>query len=674
MERRITLETLAHRSDAGRLYLVVEARKDLLGRREILLAGDSETALDVEHQGPDPDRAVAAGQILRPLVVGIRRLVEGIARRERTQAATREQVLAHNAQNIHYLLLAEHRIVQTTRHDHVRAAEIVHFAVVYIVGKIVLPEPELRQERGFRTLGHVGPAVDKLLILHFGGQRQRIAYGIVPQGLDLDIISRALRYGVSVDLGIHPRQGLAVGRSPDQAVVMQHDTPAETAAVCLQHGLHGLAVTCPQLLGADMFLQILQRPEEPQRSIRGNPCRSRAREIAVMHAPHHRVENIHAILLVTLLQYHARQRDEGIASHRAVPRISGNHLRTAARTAYDELTCRVVQTTQEVDLVRAARKRRLIYLGYGLARGHLVRGGREDHALALLDVHLEVTRRQQILVAVIAALDLLGVFEIVVPVGCGYKLRIRLVGLQIEPRETLVETALDSARDGIRTAVGIHVCLRERMLVAEGEEGTQAQRGIRMGVDQRIAYHELRALVYPQQLLAQDHTPDTVGDRRRRRIFEIRDILVTARFVYALVTVQSQIERLVVLDDRLVQRRKQYVGFITVVDRRHHQSVVLAGIAAHDRRAHITALTVRSEHLALKRILQIAQLALVKCKCRHISILEKLSFLLKVNKIFRMRGTFSAFFYPVSLPVQNVPPIGSVRPAYLYKPLSTCGQ
>ena len=194
-----------------------------------------------------------------------------------------------------------------------------------------------------------------------------------------------------------------------------------------------------------------------------------------------------------------------------------------------------------------------------------------------------------------------------------------------------------------------------------------------MGVDQRIAYHELRALVYPQQLLAQDHAPDTVGDRRRRRIFEIRDILVTARFVYALVTVQSQIERLVVLDDRLVQRRKQYVGFITVVDRRHHQSVVLAGIAAHDRRAHITALTVRSEHLALKRILQIAQLALVKCKCRHISILEKLSFLLKVNKIFRMRGTFSAFFYPVSLPVQNVPPIGSVRPAYLYKPLSTCG-
>ena len=136
-----------------------------------------------------------------------------------------------------------------------------------------------------------------------------------------------------------------------------------------------------------------------------------------------------------------------------------------------------------------------------------------------------------------------------------------------------------------------------------------------MRVDERIADHQLRALVDPQQLFLQNHAADAIRDRRRRRILEIGDVLVTARLVDTREAVKRQIETLIVLHDGLIQRREQYVGLVALVDRSHHQTVVLARIATYDRSTHITASTVGCEHLALERIFKIAQLVFVKCKC-----------------------------------------------------------
>ena len=58
-----------------------------------------------------------------------------------------------------------------------------------------------------------------------------------------------------------------------------------------------------------------------------------------------------------------------------------------------------------------------------------------------LSLGLEITGRQQVLMPLVAAGDVLLVFEIVVPVGSRDKLRAGLAGLEVEPRERAVKAA-----------------------------------------------------------------------------------------------------------------------------------------------------------------------------------------------------------------------------------------
>jgi len=133
-----------------------------------------------------------------------------------------------------------------------------------------------------------------------------------------------------------------------------------------------------------------------------------------------------------------------------------------------------------------------------------------------------------------------------------------------------------------------------------------------MGVDERVANHQLGALVDPQHLLFEDDPSDAVSDRGGGRVLEVGDVLVAARLVDALETVQRQVEALVVLHDRLVERREQYVGAVAVVDGCHDQTMAAARIAADDGGAHVAADAVGGEHLPLERILQVAQFAFVE--------------------------------------------------------------
>ena len=217
----------------------------------------------------------------------------------------------------------------------------------------------------------------------------------------------------------------------------------------------------------------------------------------------------------------------------------------------------------------------------------------------------------------VSPFDLFDVFEIIVPVGRGNELRIPAIGLQIQPGEVGIQPALHPARNRPGASVGLHIGMREGMFVPEGEERPESETYVGRRLEQRIADHQLRTVVYPEQLFAQHDASHAVGDRRSRRIFEIGDVFMPPRFVGSRKTMQRQIERLAVVQDGFVHRRKQHVGTVAVVDRGHHQAVILARVATDDGRTHVTAAAVRGQHLALQRILQISQFLLIKCKYRH---------------------------------------------------------
>ena len=160
----------------------------------------------------------------------------------------------------------------------------------------------------------------------------------------------------------------------------------------------------------------------------------------------------------------------------------------------------------------------------------------------------------------------------------------------------------------------------QRLFVAIGEEGAQPQPDLRRGVDERIADHQLSPFVDPQQLLLEGDAAYAIGNRRRRSVAEIGNVFVPARFIDSAVAVDGQIERLALLDDRFIERREQHAGPVAVADGRYHQTVIPPGIAADDRCAHVSASAVGGEHLALQRILQVAQFVFVESKCRHVYV------------------------------------------------------
>ena len=409
------------------------------------------------------------------------------------------------------------------------------------------------EERDLRAGGKLLPLLDEGHVAVLAGKRQRVAYGVVPQSVDLHLVAVARGYGAAVDLRVHPGEGLCVGPGPDEAVVVEPYAAVDAAAVGFEQLLHHLAVALPDFRGTQLLFELLQRPEEPERGVDLGRSGVGAGEHAVAHLAHERVEHVDAVLLVVLFERDARQGEEGLAADDAVPRIAGQHLGAAARTADDELTRRVAQAADEVNLVGAAGNRGLEHLLDGLRRAHLVERGREDDAFALLELHLEVTGGEQVLVTLIAAGQLLLVLEVVVPVGRGDELRLGLARLQIEPGERAVKAALHAVDGRIGVPVGLHVGLRECVLVAEGEEWTQAQARLRVCVDERVAYHELGALVNPEHLLLENHAAHTIGNRGGRSVLEVGDVLVTARLIDAGVAVQGQVEGLVMLDNGLVK-------------------------------------------------------------------------------------------------------------------------
>ena len=84
------------------------------------------------------------------------------------------------------------------------------------------------------------------------------------------------------------------------------------------------------------------------------------------------------------------------------------------------------------------------------------------------------------------------------------------------------------------------------------------------------------------------------------------------------ILVQAQVEFGAMLYDRFVKRRQQDMVFIVQLRQRdHQQTVVLAGIAVHNRCTVIGTRTVGTENLSGKRLFQIGHQGLFKTQIAH---------------------------------------------------------
>ena len=572
------------------------------------------------HQ-PYPNRTLVVSQVASALIALDTTLIQRIARRQRTQTLRGCQVLTYHAVNIHALLRVEHLVIHRASDDLVGTDEGVHLALSgYVVSQIALTiQPELLNERSLDLLGHILPLCHELLVLIFASQLQGVANCVIPQCIDLDLIALTTCYGFAIDYGVHPSHCQRGVTCANQTVSVNCNPLADTATEGLQNLLHLRAIALPNLLCTYVLLELLQGPEEPQSSINRVVRLAKVGEQTVLDIANLSIQHIAAALHIALRKGQTRQCDEGIATPMAEPGITCDNVGALA-TTNDELTCRVAQAAQEVNLIGTACQLLLEQLIDILRRSHLFERAREDHALALSDLALEVTRSHQVLVCGIATTSLLSVLEVVVPIGSRYELHLLLIGLHKQPGELRIHTGLNAVHNGIRVAVGIHISLTYGVVLAESEEGTQAQQRARVSVNEGIADQQLRARVDPQHLLAQHYATHAIGDRGGRGVLEVDDVLMATGLIDAREAVQREVESLIVLDYGFVERREQHETAIRLVDRSHHQTVVLTRIAAHDGGTHITALTIGREHLALQRVLQVTELVFVKIEYRHIIV------------------------------------------------------
>ena len=262
----------------------------------------------------------------------------------------------------------------------------------------------------------------------------------------------------------------------------------------------------------------------------------------------------HVFKLVLLAEGEGKagKRDEQVACTALEPGIPGQYVVLVALPVV-ELVGGVLQAVVEAVARGAVFGFRLEDL-LQAARCYLGDAGREHDAFALLDVHLEVAGHVEVFVEVVAALLLLGVLDAAIPVGHEVEF-VFLVELHVQFGIAGIHARLDAVLHLLVVAAGLRVLVGVLADAAEGQEGAQAQRGGRVGIDQRVADEDAVFMVNENLLFAEDDASHAVSGCRDVLAVKLTDVLVAVGAeVPAAILVQAQVELGPVLDDRLVQR------------------------------------------------------------------------------------------------------------------------
>ena len=309
--------------------------------------------------------------------------------------------------------------------------------------------------------------------------------------------------------------------------------------------------------------------------------------------------------------------DEGVAGAGLEPRIAGDDVLFAA-----ELLAELVGGVHQAVVEGVARVVGGNFaLDEGFERGGVARieRGGEHNALAAGDGHLEIARHEEVFRFVVAAFALFGVVEAAIPVGgvvIGGAVAVELhdeVGIAVIEIEG--HAVFDFAVVGARRAV--LVCPAAHG--AEGQKGAQAQRGGRVGFEQRVANEEPIALVAEDDFLLQHHAADAVDPSGHFVPLEALDVFVAARaVVLAHVFMQAEVEFRAVLHDGFVERGEEHVVF--VVDGGHghdKEAVVFADVAPRECGRAVGARLVGEQEFLHQGFLQVGHLRFVETKEGH---------------------------------------------------------
>ena len=209
----------------------------------------------------------------------------------------------------------------------------------------------------------------------------------------------------------------------------------------------------------------------------------------------------------------------------------------------------------------------------------------EDDALSFFEFHFEVARHEQVFGVAVASLRLLDVFHVAIPVGGIYKAEVG-VCLHEEVGIAFVELHADAARHFTIAGVAHRVFVGPLSDASEGEEGSQTERCLRLGLDEGVAnlYAEVVVGSLEDEFLAQHDASDAIGPGGHFVEGEVTDVFVPfgAHFS-AFVAMQAQVEFCAMLHHGFVERGEEHVVLIVELGHGHYkQSVVFSDVASHE--------------------------------------------------------------------------------------------
>ena len=140
-------------------------------------------------------------------------------------------MLADGLDDFELRLFVEHLVGEPAGDDHVGSDLLDGAFESHGVGQITFGEVEELVEGGLCLFGEFLPGLDELLVSVFSREFQGVAYGIVPESIDLHLVSVSRGYGESCDHGVHPRQWRPFRGSPDQSVVIEDDPSCDSLLV-----------------------------------------------------------------------------------------------------------------------------------------------------------------------------------------------------------------------------------------------------------------------------------------------------------------------------------------------------------------------------------------------------------------------------------------------------------
>ena len=623
-EGGIAVEEFGNRADAVVEEFFFEADELALDVVHAAHAVDAQIGLEIEAREPRPSGALVVGAVaifLTSHIIGRVTLAFG---REGADALGRFEFAGADVEHGFALAEREGREVEGDGQQLVGANAPIGVAAVDVVEEIAavvdkggaetllkLPALGLDAFGGDEAFGAV--VVDQQLLVEL--------LGIIIERVELDDVAGAWDDGATPRGGVHPRDGAVATVGIDQAVGVAKEVGVAAFEDERHDAVDEGAVAFATTLTTDVFGVLLQAPHGPQERV---GLFGFVDLHAHRAAGHEVVERegggVHVFLELLRLadgQGQAGHGDEGVAGAGLEPRIASDDVLFAA-----ELLAELVGGVHQAVVEGVARVVGGNFaLDEGLERGGVARieRGGEHNALAAGDGHLEIARHEEVFRFVVAAFALFGVVEAAIPVGdvvIGGAVAVELhdeVGIAVIEIEghAVFHLAVVGACHAVLVCPLAHG--------AEGQKGAQAQRGGRVGFEQRVANEEPIALVAEDDLLLQHHAADAVDPSGHFVPLEALDVFVAARaVVLAHVFMQAEVELRAVLHDGFVERGEEHVVF--VVDGGHghdKEAVVFADVAPRECGRAVGARLVGEQEFLHQGFLQVGHLRFVETKEGH---------------------------------------------------------